>query len=225
MEKGAMNINEVYWRFKKLKKEIHSRRVQEWSRKAGDRSSWTRQRKMPLHDILISTLARKGLSAVMEIRHYFQTAEKMEKTVSKQDYLKQRQKLNPEVFKLLNGNYLKRFYTGQNVKEWRGYLVMAADGSRAEIPDSEENRRTYGESINKYGKAVARANISALHDVFNRFILDIGIHHYRDSEVEEAKAHISVLKNIIGERPVLIMFDRNYASLEFASFLEKAGVK
>jgi hypothetical protein len=88
----------------------------------------------------------------MEIRQYFQAAEKMEQMVSKWDYLKQRQKLNPEVFKILNRNYLKRFYSGREAKERQGYLVMAADGSRAEIPNSLENRQEYGESINKYGK-------------------------------------------------------------------------
>jgi hypothetical protein len=75
----------------------------------------------------------------------------------------------------LNRNYLKRFYRGQEALKWHGYLVMAADGSRAEIPNSKENRRVYGESINKYGKQVARTNLSALYDVFNRFLLDIGI--------------------------------------------------
>ena len=180
---------------------------------------------MPLGDILTCTLAKKGLSAAMEIRHYFQAVEKVGQTVSKQDYLNQRQKLNPEVFKLLNRNYLKRFYSGQEPKGWGGYLVMAIDGSRAEIPNSEENRRIYGESINKYGKQVARANISALHDVFNHFILDIGIHHYRDSEIEEAKAHIKALKETTGDLPVLIMFDRNYASVEFIDFLEETGIK
>ena len=178
-----------------------------------------------MHDILTSIIARKGLSTTMEIRQYFQAAQKMEKTVSKQDYLKQRQNLNPEVFKKLNINYLKRFYSSPEVKEWQGYLVMAVDGSRAEIPNSAENRQFYGESINKYGKQVARANISTLYDVFNRFILDIGIHNYRDSEIEEAKAHIVTLKKIVGDHPVLIMFDRNYVSLEFMDFLEKSGIK
>jgi len=180
---------------------------------------------MPLGDMLICTLAKKGLSAIMELRQYFQAANKIERTVSKQDYLRQRQKLNPEVFKVLNGNYLRRFYDGKEAQKWHGYLVMAVDGSRAEIPNSEENRQVYGESENKYGKAVARANISALHDVFNRFVLDIGIHHYRDSEIAEAKKHIKALKEITGGQPALIMFDRNYASLEFVDFLEKTGVK
>ena len=220
-----MNENDVYKRFEKLLEEIHSKRIKAWARQIGDFSSWTRQRDMPLEDILMCTLAKKGLSTTMEVRHYFQAVEKVEQTVSKQDYLRQRQKLNPEVFKLLNRNYLNRFYSGQEALQWHGYLVMAVDGSRAEIPNSQENRQVYGESINKYGKAVARANMSVLHDVYNRFVVDIGIHHYRDSEIAEAKAHITGLKEIVGKRPVLIMFDRNYASLEFVDFLEKSGLK
>ena len=220
-----MNDNQIQIRMDQLYAEIHSEGVKTAARQAGDLSSWTRRRTMPLEDILMCTLAKKGLSTIMELRHYFQAAKNMEQTVSKQDYLRQRQKLNPEVFNLLNRNYLKRFYEGTEAHTWRGYLVLAVDGSRAEIPNSAENRQVYGESQNKYGKAVARSNISALHDVFNRFILDIGIHHYRDSEITEAKAHIGALQEITGDRPVLIMFDRNYASLEFVDFLEKSGIK
>jgi hypothetical protein len=61
--------------------------------------------------------------------------------------------------------------------------------------------------------------------VFNRFLIDIGMHYYLISEIGDAKAHIEALKEITGERPVLIMFDRNYALLEFVDFLEKSGVK
>jgi hypothetical protein len=217
--------NESQIRIEQIINEIHSEWIKEIARFDGDLSSWTRRRDMPLEDIIICALAKKGLSGVMEVRKYFQSAEKVEQTVSKQDYCQQRKKLNPEVFKVLNQNHLKRFYSGEEAKTWLGYLVMAVDGSRAEIPDSVENRLTYGESINKYGAAVARANVSALHDVFNRFILDIGIDTYRSSEIEAAKAHITAMKEIIEDRPVLIMFDRNYASLEFMDFLENSGVK
>ena len=220
-----MSEHETRLRIEQLFSEIHSEWIRNAARLIGDHSSWTRQRDMPLEDILMCTLAKKGLSATMEVRHYFQAMEKTEQTVSKQDYLRRRQKLNPEVFKILNKNYLKRFYSGQEAVRWQGYLVMAVDGSRAEIPNSEENRQTYGESINKYGKQVARTNLSVVHDVFNRFLLDIGMHHYRSSEIEDAKAHIEALKEIIGERPVLIMFDRNYESLEFMDFLEQKGIK
>jgi hypothetical protein len=110
------------------------------------------------------------------------------------------------------------------VKRWQGYLVLAIDGSRVEIPNSEENRKTYGESENQYGKGVARANFSGLYDVYNRLFLAIGIHHYGSSEIAEAKGHIDAVREIVGSRPVLIIFDRNYASLEFIDYLEKAGL-
>ena len=220
-----MNEDDVYRRLGQLFTEIHSEQIKAWARKIGDFSSWTRQRDMPLHDILMCILGKKGLSTVMEIRQYFQAAEKVEQTVSKQDYLNQRQKLNPEVFRILNRNYLKRFYDGQEVKGWNGYLLMAVDGSRAEIPNSRENRKEYGENINKNGEAVARANVSAVYDVYNRFILDIGIDNFKSSEIEEAKAHVKAVKEIGGNRPVLIMFDRNYASMEFVDYLEGSGVK
>jgi hypothetical protein len=225
MEKGVMKENEAHVRIEQAVEEIRSEWIKAIARLEGDKGSWTRQRDMPLEDMLICALAKKGLSGVMEIRQYFQAVEKVEQTVSKQDYFQQRKKLNPEVFKVLNRNYLKKFYSGEEAKTWRGYLLLAADGSRAEIPDSAENRQVYGESVNKYGNAVARTNVSVLHDVFNRFLIDIGIDHYRSSELEQAKLHITALKEIVGDRPALIMFDRNYASLEFIDYLENSGVK
>ena len=49
---------------------------------------------------------------------------------------------------------------GTETHTWRGYLVCAVDGSRAEIPNSAENRQVYGDSQIKYGKSVARANLT-----------------------------------------------------------------
>ena len=215
----------VYERIGQLCSEIRSEYIKTVARQDRENRSWTRQRNMPLEDILRCTLSKKGLSATMEVRRYFQEAGKMEKTVSKQNYLKQRKKLNPEVFKLLNRNYITRFYEGQEAKEWQGYLVMAIDGSRVEIPNSKENREVYGESKTRYGKSSARASLSALHDVFNRFLVDIVIDKYLGSEIEAGKLHIEALKEIMGDRPVLIMFDRGYSSLEFMEFLENAGIK
>jgi hypothetical protein len=212
-------------RFEALQDHIASEWIRKAARLEGDTGSWTRRRDMPLADILRCTLWKKGLTATMELRQYFQAAGNMEQTVSKQDYLKQRQKLNPEVFRLLNRKYLQNFYEGREVKTWYGMVVLAIDGSRVEIPNSAENRREYGESENRYGKAVARANFSGLYDLYNRFFLDIGLHHFRSSEIEEARAHIPELRKIVGKLPTLIIFDRNYVSLEFMNYLEKRGIK
>ena len=110
----------VYERIEQLFSEIQSKWINEKARQEGDNSSWTRQRNMPLEDILTCILSKKGLSTTMEIRRYFQEVNRMEQIVSKQNYLKQRKKLNPEVFRVLNQNYLKNFYGSQEVKEWQG---------------------------------------------------------------------------------------------------------
>jgi hypothetical protein len=213
------------WRFGILQASIQSEWIKWWARISGDTGSWTRQRNMPLADMLMCTLGKKALSAVMEVRQFFQAAGKEEQTVSKQDYLRQRQKLNPEVFKILNQEYLQQFYGGTEAEGWHGYIVLAVDGSRAEIPNSMENRENYGESENQYGKAVARANISTAYDVYNRFILNIEIDNYRSGEIPEGKEHLGWVKAITGERPVLFIYDRNYVSVEFIDYLEKMGVK
>ena len=212
-------------RFEAIQTHIDGEEIKTAARQPGDTGSWTRNRLMPLADILRCTLFKKGLTTTMELRQYFQAVDKMEQQVSKQDYLKQRRKLNPEVFKELNRIYLRKFYGGKEVRRWQGMIVLAIDGSRVEIPDSAENRETYGESENRYGKAVARANFSAAYDVYNRFMVDIGIHHFRSSEIEEARGHLPEIREVVGEQPVLIIFDRNYPSLEFMNYMEKAGIK
>ena len=220
-----MKEHKIPFRIKVLFTEISSSEIIRMARLNGDKSSWSRQRDMPLHDILTCTLAKKGLSTAMEVRQYFKAIGKEEQTISKQGYLQQRQKLNPEVFTMLNRNYLRRFYDGEEAVCWNGYLVFAVDGSRAEIPNSAENRKEYGVSRNQHGEAVARADVNALYDVYNRFLINIVIGQYNTSEIEEAKAHIGSLKEIVGEKPVLMVFDRYYASMEFLDILEKAGIK
>jgi hypothetical protein len=58
-----------------------------WARVSGDTGSWTRKRRMPLVDVLMSILNKKGLSATMEVRQFFQATGREDATVSKQDYL------------------------------------------------------------------------------------------------------------------------------------------
>ncbi|GHU85148.1 hypothetical protein FACS189473_3830 [Spirochaetia bacterium] len=87
-------------RFGRLQKHIEGEWLRVAARQDGDRQRWTRNRKMPLADIVRCTLQKKGLSATMEIRQYFQGAGNVERTISKQGYLRQRQQLNPRAFKL-----------------------------------------------------------------------------------------------------------------------------
>ncbi len=51
-------------------------------------------------------------------------------------------------------------------------MVFAVDGSRAEVPNSDENKASFGECGNKNNKGEIRALVSTMFDVFNHFFLD-----------------------------------------------------
>ena len=58
--------------------------------------------------------------------------------LSVQGYLQQRKRLNPEIFPYLNRKYLMDFYRSDEPRLWKGYLLIAIDGSKAEVPNSKE---------------------------------------------------------------------------------------
>ena len=75
---------------------------------------------------------------------------KIEK-ITKQAYSKQRQNLNPKIFKHLNNNYIRRIYDEIDVKRYKGYILLAIDESTMELPNSEELKEYYGLSEGQKG--------------------------------------------------------------------------
>jgi hypothetical protein len=116
-----MTKKQYIGRFKKVCEEIKTEGIRRTAREKNERS-FLRNRKMPVCDIIRSILARKGLTAAMELRQYFSEQGKENKKISKQGYFQQRRKLNSEVFRELNRNYLNDFYSSEEeVKTWNGY--------------------------------------------------------------------------------------------------------
>ena len=145
--------------------------------------------------------------------------------LSVQGYLQQRKRLDPEVFSYLNSEYLKDFYSSDEVELWNGYLLLAIDGSKAEVPNSRENRERFGQSNNQHSQVgQVRALVSGMYDVLNRFYLDIEIEHISISENELAKQNLRHLKNMNLKQPILVIFDRGYPAIEFVDFLESQGI-
>jgi hypothetical protein len=118
-----MSGNQSSERVNELRTDIDSNELPEWARLAGDRGRWTRRRAMPLADMVRCTLAKQGLTTVMELRRSARQRGTTESAINKQVYLRQRQKLNPDVFIYLNRKYLRRLYHGDEPELWRGYVV------------------------------------------------------------------------------------------------------
>ena len=186
--------------------------------------TFTRKRKMGLAELLQCSLVRRGLTTEMELWHYFHHKQEKGMRLSKQGYLQQRKRLNPEVFHYLNQEYLSTFYQEDKPITWNGYLLAAIDSSKAEVPNSEENRRTFGQSNNQHTQnGQVRALVSGAYDVLNHFYLDLQIGAISSSESEIAKRHFHNVSKVVGDSSVLLIFDRGYPSIEFIDYLQEQG--
>ena len=207
-------------RFQKFSALLSDPEIAKYARQNGNHA-FSRKRKMPLKDMLLCCLSKKGLTTTFELRNYFKEKGDLSMQLSVQGYLQQRKRLNPEIFPYLNRKYLMDFYRSDEPRLWKGYLLIAIDGSKAEVPNSKDNREAFGNSGNQHsGKGQVRALVSGMYDVLNHFYLDIEIEHICISENELAKRNLKQLKKFGIRKPVVAVFDRGYPSLEFIDFLE-----
>lgn len=189
----------------------------------GKTNTLVRRRKMPIEDLVYSMINRKGLTLKLELRNYMKITHPGVE-ISKPGYLKQRMKLNPEAFKVLYQSHNKNFYQDAEVEPYtyKGYLVLAADGSDINIPTTAETVEKYGSASVRGGKPCAQIGLGCIYDVLNRFILDSGINKVKFDEMRVAQEQLSNIKDTIGDRyPYMVIMDRGYPSTPaFLKFID-----
>lgn len=190
--------------------------------------AFTRTRKLPFDKFCMSILAKKGKTLTMELNDFFDDIAEAEDCISKQDFSKQRCNLNPEVFKVLNQEYVGQIYKAGEYEKLNGYIVTAIDGSITEIPNTKLLQEEYGyiKSSDKADvKLCARARVSGIFDVINEVMIDSKIDRYDSSERELAKENIDEMLTILKGKKSILLFDRGYFSIELMYYLEKRGLK
>ena len=180
-------------------------------------SHYTRNRKMPLIHLLYSILCSKGKSLYMELRSLKEML-KMPSKLSKSAYHQQRMKLNPEAFLSLLRFHTKNYYEEEDcISLWKGYLLLAADGSDVNLPLTKENVEVYGNASHKSKKTKERPQlgISALFDVLNRMIIDLSINSCKFDERKAAIEHLEKADELIGDKKSILIADRGYPGSGF----------
>lgn len=195
-----------------------------------DKKYFTRNRIITCEDIVYFTLNKRGLSLKMEMKKFEDITGKM-KDVSKSALCQQRKKIDPELFKAINSDYIRNSYDNpKDYKTLKGYIVTAIDGMKIEVPNVKELREEYGTSKGREGQRTsARALTSCLYDVVNNWIIDAQIDKFHASERKLAKAHITEMLVAIGEEvdieKIIIIFDRGYPSIDMMNVLNQVGIK
>ncbi|MDR0760426.1 MAG: transposase, partial [Treponema sp.] len=139
--------------------------------------------------------------------------------MSQQAFSLARQKLKWEAVEELFRASVEGSYN-EEIKDWRGWLLMAVDGSRIVLPPDAELREYYGTTGNE---TAATAQASILYDIENDIIVDAKIGPLQENERSLAKKHADRLA-VIGAwfegRKAIVIFDRGYPSKDLIEHLE-----
>jgi hypothetical protein len=190
---------------------------------------FTRKRKVgfvPLICMLIRMVRKSTQLELDEFREMFMSESAEATSYTKQSFSEARQKLSPTAFTLLSDEIIRGFYEDDDFKTYKGFRLLAIDGSIIEVPNTKENQQTYGyASSQKEGFRVARALSSHLFDIENRIAISTCLSRYDDSERNLARGNIEKLLSFEQTHiSNLILFDRGYPSAHFILYLHEKGI-
>lgn len=131
-----------------------------------------------------------------------------------------RLKINPDAFIELNTDCIDHFYSNYNLKKWKGFRLIAFDGSQIILPKTVQTIKEFGEyTSNRMNKTVVLARISKAYDVLNKISIDAKLVNLKIGEHTLANQHLKYCEN--GD---LILLDRGYPSFDlFRNILDSGS--
>ena len=111
-------------------------------------------------------------------------------------------KTNPDVFPLIIRQFAKDFYEHQDYQTIDGWIVLACDGTKMDLPPSEEMKERFGGCLNQTITDESKvqkpqANCSVLVDVVNHVVLDALIKPCKTSELPMLYEHLENCKELL----------------------------
>ena len=174
---------------------------------------FTRNRKLPFHLLVLFLFNFVKGSYQDELDKFFKALRGFEvakRIVSKVALAKARMKLKFEAFIELNGRLTKYFYNNFNPILWKGFRLVAFDGSTVRLPHIKEISKHFGMWNVRKGDPCPMARVSQMFDPLNRISLDAIISPKGMGERKLAAKHCSNL------RPLdLVLLDRGYPAFWF----------
>lgn len=206
---------------------IKSEEVRVATRKAPN--YFVRKYKFPWYDVLLFLIFRCRKCIGSELSQYYSQLGLSQLRISRQAAFKAIKKVDPSVFKLLIHKLAERFYQSDLVKTYKGYILLAEDGTTINFYKTNESLRRYGWVFNQHTtneekakKATSRS--AALYDITNGLIIDFAMKRFKDSEIPIAIEQLDTIPLLQGH-PAIYLADRYYGSVELFSMLESHGLK
>ena len=141
--------------------------------------------------------------------------------VTNSAYNQARMKIKPELFKYFMTSLNDEFYTDndERVKLWKGFNLLACDGTFLNLPMVPELIKKYGTSTNQHATEILIVRCSILYDILNHMILNGALAPDKIGEREMLLSLLDVLEK--SENKYLILLDRGYPGFDIAYELKK----
>lgn len=203
-----MKVKKVNNIIKKIKNLINSRRFMESNRVSDN--DFTRKRKLPFVTLVLFMLNLVKQTLQKELTQFMNLfSSTTDKHITKSAFCQSRLKLKPKAFVELNNLLVHEFYTDNVFMKFKGFRLLAIDGSTLVLPNSDDIVNTFGYIKNSIENVkVPAARISSFYDVLNEIIIDPQIEHYETSEHSLAIKHLEK-----ATKDDLIIFDRGYPAV------------
>ena len=141
--------------------------------------------------------------------------------ITQQVFSRARQTIRWEAFAQTPAAMVQGSYEGE-YKQWKGFRLMAIDGSSLQLPHSRELREYFGTQGNEAAKGSLR------YDLENGLIVAAELERADGNEGELAQRHIMELAGPASFRrghEELILCDRGYPRWELIERLEGQGIR
>jgi len=191
-----------------IRNQIYSKQFLELNRKSD--KDFTRKRKLTFPKIILFMLNSIKKSLQKELTEFFLNFSN-EKNITNSAYSQSRMKLNHTAFIELNDGIIKEFYTDNIFDLWKGFRLLAIDGSRIQLPLSLEIIEYFGFAQNQGVVPIPMAQASSCYDLLNNMIINSEIDRYETSEYNLSLKH---LEKCQFEKDLLI-YDRYYDGMWF----------
>lgn len=146
-------------------------------------------------------------------------SQKAYESVTAGAYTKARAKLNYTAFIELYQLVKEQFYEDGDYHRFKGFRLLAVDGSKVILPNSDNIKEVFTPTVAKnqiaeFSKEVVQARASVLYDVLNNIVIDATLKDKAYGERALAVSHLQYT-----QKGDLIIFDRGYPSIELFSHI------
>lgn len=186
-------------------------------------NAFSRNRKMPLSDLINFMIWPRAKSTTVELFNYSQLIKKED--VTKNNFSKRRRWIDYKYLAELDRDIVNACYSeNDTVDKWNGYLLLAGDGTTYSLPMDDEIKRAFleGRKTGISDQPLARGVV--VKDVLNDIIVGANMEGYGRDEIQLLIELLEQIAPRIKQQKIVLILDRKFCAYTLITKLMSLGI-